>query len=780
MKRMASVLLLLVSLILALPRPAVADTLDQVLSILHSAGLVDGAVVEGKPLIQCLIDGGSLGQCEAKLPKPAVGSPLSGADPKVRLVVDIIRAAKGGRWLEVLELTGTDLLLQVACQAGLPVSGPVQNFVCGGLFAKVAQQAKPVVRRVLVAVGSGNLDDWLAVAALVGPELACQLVPGDVPGRDAICSTLSKVLVAAIDTAKAAVEAVWGTINNIGDWITGQSKHMPVDTYYALNWQPWYQYAVKVRLGAGGDWNGLMGHLWDPCVEYFDSHTMSADNARKTCDRLRSRFSTETETFEQVLQLGGNAHQQTVAEPFAEIFAVTDIGMESAIPAHRRLVEMTCETELRKRLPFPAPDPGRCPRILEAKGHFPPMFGELFNKLHQRCVSDQTLQSAEPSAYNKVCGQVGAHFQTSLLDRAGRVEAGRRQLLMSGHCRAPADWKRRDGLVLTCTDWRAHQQCMTLAAAAHPGKRCTFDRADSDSRLAGQLIQALGGRARCGRQGGKIVCTRPWKLPQCQALLAAARQQGEYADTPLSCTYQETTEFKAAKVRAKEILDALNAPLPAPDGGGRMQVRKPPALAAALNNCRFEEDPLAILCADAGRYVELSQRLPGAQLPICLPDPQHNGSDVPCWGGPVTLPDQIRPPKGSIDPRTPQPIIRQSRIEISDRVRIADTTGTWETTVTISSRGLQRLRGGLCRVPVRVDLHNAGALTASGKRLNLRIGDHEAEAVIPDLKKGASQTLDLSIGAAAGQRRLVATVRGADGSEGSSRTLSLRIEASCD
>jgi hypothetical protein len=262
-------------------------------------------------------------------------------------------------------------------------------------------------------------------------------------------------------------------------------------------------------------------------------------------------------------------------------------------------------------------------------------------------------------------------------------------------------------------------------------------------------------------------------------LLDIARRQSEYADTALRCTYQETTEFKAAKVRAKEILDALNAPLPAPASGGRMQVRQPPAL-AALNNCRFEEDPLAILCADAGRYAELSQRLPGAQLPICLPDPQHNGSDVPCWGGPVSLPDQIRPPKGSIDPRTPQPTIRQARLEISDHVRIADTTGTWETTVTISARGLQRLRGGLCQVPVRVDLRNAGALTASGKRLNLRIGDHEAETVIPDLTKGASQTLDLSIGAAAGQRRLVATVRGADGSAGSSRTLSLRIEGNCD
>ncbi len=779
MKRLASVLLLLATLVLSMPRPAAADTLDQVLAILHSAGLVDGAIVEGKPLIQCLVDGGSITQCEAKLPKPAVGSALSGADPKVRLVVDIIRAAKGGRWLEVLELTGTDLLLQVACQAGLPVSGPVQNFVCGGLFAKVAQQAKPVVRRVLVAVSSGNLDDWLAVAALVGPELACQLVPGDVPGRDAICSTLAKVLVEAIDAAKAAVEAVWGTINNIGDWITGQSKHMPVDTYYALNWQPWYQYAVKVRLGAGGDWNGLMGHLWDPCVEYFDSHTMSADNARKTCDRLRSRFSTETETFKQVLMLGGNAHLQTVAEPFAEIFAVTDIGMESAIPAHRRLVEMTCDTELRKRLPFPEPDPGRCPRILEAKSHFPGMFGELFDKLHQRCVSDQALQAAGPTAYDRVCGLVGAHFQTSLVEYAGKVDEGRRQLVMNGHCRAPGDWKRRDGLVLSCTDWRAHQQCLKLAAAAHPAKRCTFDRAESDARLAGQIILALGGRTRCGRQGEKIVCTRPWKLPQCQSLLDTARRQSEYADTPLQCSYHETPEFRAAKLRAKEILDALNAPLPA-TGAGRLQVRKPVTLADALANCRLEEDPLAIRCADAGRYTELATRLPGAQLPICTPDPERNGSDVPCWSGPVQLPDRIRPPSGSDEQTLPQPIGRPSRLEIRDRVRIAGTTGTWESTVTIPSRGLMRLRGGLCRVPVQVDVHNAGTTRVAGKTLQLRIGDHETSAAVPELAKGASQTLDLSIVAAAGQRRLVATLLREDGSEMSGRVLSLRIEGSCD
>ncbi|MBK8066293.1 MAG: hypothetical protein IPK27_01305 [Rhodanobacteraceae bacterium] len=783
----------ILSLALALglaPMPSArADTLDQVLQILHTAGLVDGAVVDAKPLVQCLIEGGSASTCAGRVAAPAVGSALSAADPKVRLVVDLVLAAQQRRWIDVLELTGTDVLAQVACTAGFPAGGPVKDFICGGLFVEIAQQAKPVVRLVLVAVQSRSLDDWLKVAALLGPDLACRLLPDDVPGGDAICSTLAQVFGVAVQAVAAAVDAVWGTMQRFGEWISGQSKHMPVDTYYDLYWRPWYHYGVWTRFKGG--WDGLMGRLWDPCVKYFDSHTMSAENARKTCDRLRSRFSSESAAMEQVLRAGGNAHVHTVAFELAEIFAVTDLGRESGVAAHRRLVELTCATELRKRLPLPGPDERLCPLVRQRWSQMPMVSEDMVEKIYQQCLADQDLQTPEPSAHEVICKSVGDSFENALHQHAMQVEKVRMQLLQGGHCVQPAGWDPGDGVQFVCSNFRAHQKCLAIAAAAHPKKRCTFDRSKSDTRLAGQIIDALGGRARCVRETPtRLACTRPWKQPECRALLAAARRQAEYADTPMQCVYTETAEFTAAKARAGEILAALNKPMA---GGGRLRVQPP--LAAALANCQTGFDPLAIHCADSGRYAELPQRLPGASLPICLPDPQRNGADQPCWDGPLTLPDRPTPiPRdrqsdagdetpGRVDPNRIRPrlpaVLTGQPVRIQSEVRLASTEGRWETTVAIPAQGLARVRGGLCRVPVVVRLHNPAAAPSAPLRLGLRIAESQPAVDVAPLPASGTHELTLYVVVASGQRRLIATLSAADGSEIDSQTLSLRVEGSC-
>lgn len=784
--RLGSLLLALL-LVCAPFVPARADTLDKMLQILHTAGLVDGAVVDAKPLIECLIDGGSPTACAARIPTPAVGSALSGGDPKVKLVIDLVLAAQQRRWLDVLELTGTDVLAQVACNAGLPTGGPVKDFICGGVFVEIASQAKPVVRVVLVAVQSGNLDDWLKVAALLGPDLACRLLPDDVPGGDVICSTLAQVFGAAAQAVAAAVDAVWGAINNFGDWISGQSKHMPVDTYYDLYWRPWYHYGLWTRFK--GDWGGLLSKIWHPCEDYFDSHTMSGDNARKTCDGLRDRFSSESAAMEQVLRAGANAHVHTVAFELAKIFAVTDLGRDSAVAAHRRLVELTCATELRKRLPLPVPDSRLCPLVRERWSQVAMVPAGLVETIYQQCLADQNLQTPEPSVYEVICKTVGDSFQSALKMEAVQVEKVLMNLVQEGHCVQPSGWDRSDGVKLTCSDFRAQQQCLTMAAAAHPKQRCTFDRSKSDSRLAGQIIEALGGRARCVRdQQWRLVCTRPWKQAECSALLTQARRQAEYADTPMQCVYTETPEFREAKASAKEILDALNKPL---SSDGRLRVQQP---TDALVNCRTEFDPLAIRCADSGRYAELAQRLPGARLPICAPDPQRNGADQPCWDGPVTLPDQMRPgarsresaadenPPISVGPnqvRPRLPAMALQPIRIQPDVRLASTEGDWESTVVVSANGLARVRAGLCRVSVTVRLRNPTVAPSAPLRLGLRIGESQPQVNVAALPAKGTREVTLQIVVAPGQRRLIATLSDANGEELDSKALSLRVEGSC-
>lgn len=767
--------------------PARADTLDKVLQILHTAGLVDGAVVDAKPLIECLIAGGSPTECAARIPAPAVGSALSGGDPKVRLVIDLVQAAQQRRWLDVLELTGTDVLAQVACNAGLPTGGPVKDFICGGVFVEIASQAKPVVRVVLTAVQSGSLDDWLKVAALLGPDLACRLLPDDVPGGDVICSTLAQVFGAAAQAVAAAVDAVWGAINNFGDWISGQSKHMPVETYYDLYWRPWYHYGLWTRFK--GDWGGLLSRIWHPCEDYFDSHTMSGDNARKTCDHLRDRFSSETAAMEQVLRAGGNAHVHTVAFELAKIFAVTDLGRDSAVAAHRRLVELTCATELRKRLPLPQPDPGLCPLMRQRWSQVSSVPASLVEQIYQQCLAEQDLQSPEPSAYEVICKSVGDSFETALKTEAIQVEKVHMSLVQSGHCVMPNGWKRADGVKLTCSEFHAQQVCLAMAAAAHPKQRCTFDRNKSDKRLAGQIIEAIGGTTRCVRDPQwRLVCTRPWKQGECSALLTQARRQAEYADTPMQCVYTETPEFLAAKASAKEILDALNKPL---SSDGRLRVQRP---IDALVNCKTDYDPLAIRCADSGRYAELAQRLPGARLPICPLDPLRNGADEPCWDGPLTLPDHLRPGARGREPATDDdaptlvgpdrmrprvPAMALPAMRIQPEVKLASTEGVWESTVVVSANGLALVRAGLCRVPVTVRLRNPTAAPSAPLRLGLRIGESQPELNVPPLAAKGTRAVTLQVVVAPGQRRLIATLSDANGQELDSKTLSLRLEGSC-
>jgi hypothetical protein len=774
--------------------PARADTLDTVLQILHSAQLIDQGIVDAKPLVQCVIE---------HSPQYCIdeGSAYLGVDdPKIKLVVDLIRAARAGDWLLVLELTGTDVLTQVACNAGIPAGGAVKEFICSGLMVKVAKKAKPVVRQVLVAVKSGQLDDWLMVAVMTGPTLACDLMPSSIPGKDAVCSVLGQVLGGAVQAVADAANAVWGSATAVGEWISGQSKHMPVETYYALYWKPWYHTGTLIRLRGQSGWGGLLKEVRDPCEDYFDSHTMSQDHAQQVCDDMRDRFSREVGVFVQAMRLAPEAYRQAVALPLAEVWAVTDHGKGDTLAAHRPLIVNGCEVDLRAKFPFPEPDQRQCTAIRDMANKMGSPWKQNLEVLHQRCVARQIRQVPQPSVWEDRCQLIGKQFTNDLLAARIKVESRVKQLLQSGACVVPAGWKSSDGAELACTDYRGYQQCLDYLGAAHPEKRCSFDQRKADIELAGKIIEQLGGRERCGRtQALEIVCLRPWLQPRCENELAKARQFGQYAQTRLACRYQQTPAYTQALAEAQRILDALNQP---PTGApGEMRLR-PQSSAASLRmiNCSATRDPLALSCKNSSVILELGERLPGARLPHCAPDPNFWGVEAPCYVGALQLPQgalgqpQTLPPRRSREDSPPernQPRLdprRQMRaapdLQLGDRPKFAGSTQAWQTAVPLTGSALTVDRSGNCGLRLEYSVINRGSAASAATQIEFMIEGRTQEQALPALAAGAQFDGVVLLSIPAGQHRLRARIDPQERVEeldenNNDGTVSVQIEGVC-
>lgn len=119
-----------------------------------------------------------------------------------------------------------------------------------------------------------------------------------------------KVLKGVVGVLKNPGDSVIDGINNLGDWLGGQNKHMPVDVYFATH----YYYDVVPMAGAlsafreftpkkktwytqyeTGDyyWPDMQPELWgsvdnsrEGCAAYFDGHTMSLDKAQRACNDM--------------------------------------------------------------------------------------------------------------------------------------------------------------------------------------------------------------------------------------------------------------------------------------------------------------------------------------------------------------------------------------------------------------------------------------------------------------------------------------------------------------
>lgn len=104
---------------------------------------------------------------------------------------------------------------------------------------------------------------------------------------------------AAIDAVVQFGEGAYSETSGAWDkYVLGQSKHAGPEEVYGYYFGRWeYPVAVEFALSPGytfsekfGNYDLSVDELWSLCVKYYDDHTMSEDNAKKTCNQHRDRF----------------------------------------------------------------------------------------------------------------------------------------------------------------------------------------------------------------------------------------------------------------------------------------------------------------------------------------------------------------------------------------------------------------------------------------------------------------------------------------------------------
>ncbi|MEW7982778.1 MAG: hypothetical protein AB2812_08300 [Candidatus Sedimenticola endophacoides] len=552
---------LLLLLLLFAPTAPRADTLDTVIDVVLYA--VDPGLAESRPLVKCLAQGHSASTCAEQYAEQQANQAVADAmasDPKVRLIVDIVTAANAGKWIDVLELTGTDLLVQIACSAGMPGGGPVKSFVCSGLFGQVAGLAKPVVREILVAI---KHKDWMRLVALAGPDLACEIIPTNDPLSGTLCSVPGEVIGAV---GGALSDAAGAIVDKVGDLINGESPHISYDEYYARKFSLLPFKRAQERIVNGRQGLGLDPGEWNPCVSYFDDHQQKRDTAEKTCNDLGRRLHHEAEVLADYVATLPQTHFDAHIRPLVKD-RTAELMMSDGVEAYKVFVD---------QLP-----PGEWTRLSFLTGR-PAFFdfqkGEsLLFDIYQDCafrMDDMIYGQGQgvvafpgmtpESLLEWGCYQAaGKQFAEAMIMERLRILISVQPQLVDTGC-DPRAANAQGSIVFKCNNHSGFALCRD-AFKGYRQSHCSTDM-EAASRTMGEEIAALLGARRCTYAEAskyeafdpRVVCTRPWKRDQCEHLLAQ-KNAASGLPTKLDCKYMQEADFNQAQNLAREILQALNS-----------------------------------------------------------------------------------------------------------------------------------------------------------------------------------------------------------------------------
>lgn len=586
--------------------PAKADALDDLLTLLATVGVIDHAVVEAKPVIECVIGGGGVIECADAVAhvKAEAKSALSPNDPRIKQVIDIFNAVQAGDWLKVFKLGGS----QVAC--GVVPGGTVKDFFCGPIADKVFAVAGDKMDAIYTAVSKG---DWWGLIKLADPSIVCALMPEAV--EKILCNEFAAAVGKALEYAASAPGAVYDGINNAGDWIAGQSQHIPPGDYY-IGLRRELLHDLVIRQASSLSVDGVLNARIKTCVEYFDSHKMSESNANKVCNYMRGKLKEEINLGADFAIDAVDAYFLSRLQPHARAFAAAEYARLDAIKAKVELVKSS-GYQWRGSTFDPVSPP----------------FGSTFNACRTETRNTFTLpapsdgHSNAVTIYNWICYRAaGEKFSAELLkakawldnDLTKQLAACSRSVLGGGQ------------ILFSCDTYQSMRRCRDTFAGLGVASNKVFDHCRINENKAtpneaARIARELGAK-RCrvdgaGATTAAVVCERSWKRRACAAILKESTAGLSYLHSPPKCIYEVSSRgagnFNQLVADAKAIAAKLNGALPARSGSAQ--------------DCRVLADPLAIRCKGIPTAQQASALVAGLSLPGCPPDPNNDGADAPCY-----------------------------------------------------------------------------------------------------------------------------------------------------
>lgn len=631
--------------VLAAPPPASADTLDDILKLLATAGIVDRAIVDAKPLIECLVKNGSAAACidvqktasakageladETTSAAEKAAAQFVPTDPAVKTVVEIVKAANASNWLKVLELTGIKLLGEIACKAGLTWSGPAKEFICGQWAPEIMSLAEPVVREVLSIVQSWpNIDLWKLVSVM-SFDFACKVSP-DVPLKNEVCSLLGAAVKAIASLGKAALDGLAAGAEALADLLGGGgSAKVSIEIYYSHGIRPLIYKRSLERLMIGRQDLGLDKAELDQCMAYYGPIQAAG------CAALSPRLRNESEAMVKLAQAMPQGYfERWLVEEVAE-YALTRPGVS---PAYKNYIDKLAPKEWDTLVEHTKAS------AIEAYlgvgdadlAYFDALFAQCRARVDEALMGIQgygtpLFPGLAPQRLTVwVCYHaVGRRFADALLAESSRLNDKVSPALTAAGCTRTSGFP----LSFTCADHVGFGACLGQSFQDYGKNRyCKLDTEVAAKSLAQSLIAVLGDR-RCqyipltkGNSGDwdpRVHCTRPWKQRTCNVLLRnfLAKHGALSSRIEMRCSYHPDAAFTANTAKAKELVAALNSG---------------PARGV---DCSIGWDPVTFGCKDLKSPPALPPQHADIQVKPCPEDPEKHGADQVCYSVPWTIKD---------------------------------------------------------------------------------------------------------------------------------------------
>lgn len=549
-----------------------------------------------------------------------------------------------------------------------------------GAAGQTELASDPQVQNVIDIYHSYEQQDWYAVLKKSGITVGCALIPGG-EVKDIVCGELGKIAGAVLDGAGSVVGAVGGFI---GSMFGGGSDSAPMseEDYYRLNFMPWYHWSVVHQLDEDTPAsNQVLNAPFKPCVEYFDSHRYSLQQAVTACSNLRTRLGNSGYAIGNAFRQETDSYYQLHFAPKLYEWAEMSFGNDN-INIYAKQAMNTCVADERTHIPLPNPGFDQCQAMKEALASLPPIVQDTGNKLYAQCQAQANARAvpADNDAYTRIC--------KPMVNRIiGKVIFVAMADLKSSMNKAAAAGCPNTGTPksILCDSFPARAAC--VKAIPEHASMCALDYDRAVSGLAQIIVDAVSSSDRpCRLDGRRIACVHPTQQVNCNsARQAIGDAWGPSAIAGIACEPLEDADYDQLRQKAQTLVSTLNGsyaanPTTSPpcqgaacqdQMGGHLLAPGPsihgltksgPTLQnnAPIEGCSLaRRDPLVVNCAASFHWDANAERamavyeILGSTGVYCPFDEDRDGADAPCIsGGPTLSPavDSSRPRPAPVNP----------------------------------------------------------------------------------------------------------------------------------